>query len=72
MTVIATGLGQRPDVEGAHAGEKAQIVRVTPHPFDRSFKRREIPAVDGEARISVEACLDVDYDTPAFLRRHSE
>jgi len=72
VTVIATGLGQRPDVEGAHAGEKAQTVRVTPHPFHRSFKCREIPEVDGEARISVEACLDVDYDTPAFLRRHSE
>jgi cell division protein FtsZ len=71
VTVIATGLGRVPDTPGEQAGERAREVRAATSPFERSFRRREIPEVDGEAKVSVDACLDVDYDTPAFLRRHS-
>ncbi len=75
VTVIATGLGQvaeRAERAEAHASEKAEATRISTNPFQRAFRRREIPEVDGEARISLDPCLEVDYDTPAFLRRHSE
>jgi cell division protein FtsZ len=71
VTVIATGLGQAPEASGERAGERAREARAATSPFERSFRRRDIPEVDGEPKVSVDACLDVDYDTPAFLRRHS-
>jgi cell division protein FtsZ len=73
VTVIATGLGQPVETTGhQQASDKAQVGRSGGSPFDRVFRRREIPEVDGETRVSVEGCLDVDYDTPAFLRRQSD
>jgi cell division protein FtsZ len=75
VTVIATGLGGRCEPNESRVSERSQqTARIATNPFQRAFRRREIPEVDGEARISMDACLDVniDYDTPAFLRRHSE
>ncbi|HVP56516.1 MAG TPA: cell division protein FtsZ [bacterium] len=71
VTVIATGLGQRSEAAEARA-DRLDEARMTPNPFQRVFRRREIPEADGEARVSIDPCLEVDYDTPAFLRRHSE
>jgi cell division protein FtsZ len=70
VTVIATGLGQREAADEA-ATDRAAAGRASGTPFERVFKKREISQVDGEPTVSVDACLDVDYDTPAFLRRHS-
>jgi cell division protein FtsZ len=72
VTVIATGLGQRAEPAEARAAERIDETRTNPNPFQRVFRRREIPEVDGDARVSIDPCLEVDYDTPAFLRRHSE
>jgi cell division protein FtsZ len=74
VTVIATGLGGRCEPSESRVSERSQTARIATNPFQRAFRRREIPEVDGEARITMDACMDVniDYDTPAFLRRHSE
>jgi len=72
VTVIATGLGQKAEGASTRLAERLEEPGANPNPFQRVFKRREIPEVDGEARISMDPCLEVDYDTPAFLRRHSE
>jgi cell division protein FtsZ len=72
VTVIATGLGQRAEHTEERSAERLDETRTNPNPFQRVFRRREIPEVDGGARVSIDPCLEVDYDTPAFLRRHSE
>jgi cell division protein FtsZ len=72
VTVIATGIGRR----GTEMEEKVVEREETPHIrrtfVQRTFRKREIPEVEGEPRVSMGPCLDVDYDTPAFMRRHSE
>jgi len=72
VTVIATGLGQPVEGTGHQTADRTQAGRSAGSPFDRVFKRREIPDATSETRVSVESCLDVDYDTPAFLRRQSD
>ena len=72
VTVIATGLGQRVEPADARAADKLDETRNNPNPFQRVFRRREILEVDGDARVSIDPIIEVDYDTPAFLRRHSE
>jgi cell division protein FtsZ len=72
VTVIATGIGRRVVEEKRPAAERKDVPIVNGTFFQRSFKRREIPEVDGEPRVTMDSCLDVDYDTPAFMRRQSE
>ena len=73
VTVIATGIGGRivreKPVE-APAQEETPETGATF--FQRAFKKREIPGVEGQARLSMDQGFGVDYDTPAFMRRHSE
>jgi cell division protein FtsZ len=71
VTVIATGMGQKMETAERHASERPQAGRPSSAPFERVFKRRETQETDGGIPVSVDAGLDVDYDTPAFLRRHS-
>jgi cell division protein FtsZ len=72
VTVIATGIGRHIVEEKPKAVEQSQGTRINNGVFQRTFKRREIPEVEGEPRVSMDACLDVDYETPAFMRRHCE
>jgi cell division protein FtsZ len=72
VTVIATGIGRHIVEEKHKAVEQSQSTRINNGLFQRAFKRREIPEVEGEPRVSMDACLDVDYETPAFMRRHCE
>jgi cell division protein FtsZ len=72
VTVIATGIGKHPVEERPEAAEQNQSSRVNSGLFQRAFRKREIPEVDGEPRVSVDACLEVDYETPAFMRRHCD
>ena len=71
VTVIATGIGGKPR-EVQPPAIQEQTTRVSNGLFQRAFRKREVPQVDGETRVSMDACLDVDYETPAFLRRHSD
>jgi len=72
VTVIATGIGR----QNTEMEEKVVEREETPHIrrtfVQRTFRKRDIPEVEGEPRVSMGPCLDVDYDTPAFMRRHSE
>jgi cell division protein FtsZ len=72
VTVIATGIGGIAPAERAAVSEPSQVARVNGGFLQRAFKRRDMPEVDSEARVTVDACLDVDYETPAFIRRHSD
>jgi cell division protein FtsZ len=72
VTVIATGIGKSPAEDRAAAHDQSQTARINGGFLQRAFKRREIPDVDTETRVSVDPCLDVDYETPAFIRRHSD
>lgn len=72
VTVIATGIGRHIVEEKPKAVEQSQGSRISNGLFQRALKRREIPEVEGEPRVSMDACLDVDYETPAFMRRHCE
>jgi cell division protein FtsZ len=76
VTVIATGIG-RPAIEDRPRErereiEQSQTARDNQSILQRAFRKREIPEVDGEPRVSMDTCLDVDYETPAFLRRHCD
>lgn len=72
VTVIATGIGRIAAGREAAASEPSQVTRINGGFLQRTFKRREIPEVDSATRVSMDACLDVDYETPAFIRRHSD
>jgi cell division protein FtsZ len=72
VTVIATGIGKHPVEEKPKAVEQNQNGRINNGLFQRAFRKREIPEADGEPRVSVDACLEVDYETPAFMRRHCD
>jgi cell division protein FtsZ len=72
VTVIATGIGKKVVEERELQADRQDTPHVKRPLFQRAFKGREIPEVSGEPRVSMEPCLDVDYDTPAFMRRHSE
>ncbi len=72
VTVIATGIGKAMVEERPTSVEQSQPSRVNNGLLRRAFSKREIPEVDGEPRVPVDACLDVDYETPAFLRRHCD
>jgi cell division protein FtsZ len=71
VTVIATGIGQKVEPEVSRS-ETSQSSRINGTILQRSFKKREMPEVQKEARVPMGTCLDIDYETPAFLRRHSE
>lgn len=72
VTVIATGIGKHIVDERPKLVEQSQSTRINNGLLQRAFRRREIPEVDAEPRVSMDACLDVDYETPAFMRRHCD
>ena len=72
VTVIATGIGRHIVDEKPKVVEQNQSTRINNGLLQRAFRRREIPEVDAEPRVSMDACLDVDYETPAFMRRHCD
>jgi cell division protein FtsZ len=72
VTVIATGIGRNPQEDRPTIRDHSETNRINSSFLQRAFKRRDIPEVDGETRVSVDPCLDVDYETPAFIRRHSD
>jgi cell division protein FtsZ len=74
VTVIATGIG-KPVVREKPADrevEQSPTLRDNQSILQRTFRKREIPEVGGEPRVSMDGGLDVDYETPAFLRRHCD
>jgi cell division protein FtsZ len=73
VTVIATGIGGKVVREKpVETPTEQETPEAGPIFFRRAFKRREIPGVEGQARLSMDQGFGVDYDTPAFMRRHSE
>jgi cell division protein FtsZ len=73
VTVIATGIGSRFVREKPVTTPREREVPETGTAFfQRAFKKREISDVEGQARLSMDTGFGVDYDTPAFMRRHSE
>ncbi|MFH1312868.1 MAG: cell division protein FtsZ [Candidatus Eisenbacteria bacterium] len=72
VTVIATGIGKSSTEDRSALRDHSEPGRISNGFLQRAFKRRDIPEVDNETRVSVDACLDVDYETPAFMRRHSD
>ncbi len=73
VTVIATGIGKgKPIAEGRIISSEKQPVETEPSPLQRALRRREIPEVNPENRFSLNPRIDVDYDTPAFMRRHCD
>ena len=71
VTVIATGIGERVETQRT-AEDRPRSSRINTSFLQRTFKKRDILEVGGEAKLSGEPSMDVDYDTPAFLRRHSD
>ncbi len=72
VTVIATGIGKRNTEMEEKVVEREEAPHIRRTFVQRTFRKRDIPEVEGEPRVSLGPCLDVDYDTPAFMRRHSE
>lgn len=73
VTVIATGIGKgKPLSSGRLVASEKQPVATEPSPLQRALRRREIPEVNPDNRLSLNPNIDVDYDTPAFMRRHCD
>jgi cell division protein FtsZ len=72
VTVIATGIGKSMAREKPEEAPEQETTRTGTPFFQRAFKKRDIPEVGGQPRLSMDPGLDVDYDTPAFMRRHSD
>jgi cell division protein FtsZ len=72
VTVIATGIGLAAGQERRITSEKSQSPLANGTFLQRSFRKRQIPDVETQTRVSVDPGLDVDYDMPAFLRRHTD
>jgi cell division protein FtsZ len=73
VTVIATGIGNKVvREETVEAPKQEETPETGANFFHRAFKKREVPDVEGQARLSMDPGFGVDYDTPAFMRRHSE
>jgi cell division protein FtsZ len=73
VTVIATGIGTRTARERTvETPNEEQAPETGSAFFQRAFRKRQIPDAEGQARLSMDPGFGVDYDTPAFMRRHSE
>jgi cell division protein FtsZ len=72
VTVIATGIGLPAGEERRSVPERGQSPVVNGTFLQRNFRKRQVPEVETQARVSVDPGLDVDYDMPAFLRRHTD
>jgi cell division protein FtsZ len=73
VTVIATGIGRQAAETNPKATERAtQTPLLGGTFFQRPFVKRDVPDFSGDNRVSLDSCMDIDYETPAFLRRQSE
>lgn len=72
VTVIATGIGEKPQKKEEKPAEKPDAVREGGRIFQRAFRKREAVEVGTGTDGVVDGPLDVDYETPTFLRRHAD
>ncbi len=71
VTVIATGIGRGSAQVERRTLERSQPITNGTGFFQRALRKRAI--IDGEKEDSSETTGDeIDYETPAFLRRHSD
>jgi cell division protein FtsZ len=72
VTVIATGIGESPEKNAKQAGERNGAAREGGRIFQRAFRKRETVGLRTGTDGPADASLDIDYETPAFLRRHAD
>jgi cell division protein FtsZ len=72
VTVIATGIGDRPQKREEREVERTDAVKEGGRIFQRAFRKREAVEVSTAADRVTDSPLDIDYETPTFLRRHAD
>jgi cell division protein FtsZ len=72
VTVIATGIGERLSKREEKSAEKPEAAREGGRIFQRAFRKREVVEVGTGTDRVVDGPLDIDYETPTFLRRHAD
>jgi cell division protein FtsZ len=72
VTVIATGIGERPQRKEEKQAERTEEVKEGGRIFQRAFRKREAVEAKTAAENLAESPLDIDYETPTFLRRHAD
>ncbi len=72
VTVIATGIGEMRQKKEEKQIERTEEVREGGRIFQRAFRKREVVEVRTGTDGIVESPLDIDYETPTFLRRHAD
>jgi cell division protein FtsZ len=72
VTVIATGIGEKVERKEEKRPERAEAVKEGGRIFQRAFHKREVVEVNARNANIVDSPLDVDYETPTFLRRHAD
>ncbi len=72
VTVIATGIGEGPPKREEKLAEKPEAGREGGRIFQRAFRKREVVEVGMGTERVVDSPLDIDYETPTFLRRHAD
>ncbi|MGD9140524.1 MAG: cell division protein FtsZ, partial [bacterium] len=72
VTVIATGIGDMPPRRESKEAEKTAEVKEGGRIFQRAFRKRETVEVRAAADVIPDSPLDIDYETPTFLRRHAD
>ncbi len=72
VTVIASGIGEEPRKREEKQVERTDVVREGGRIFQRAFRRREAVEAGKTAGCIADSPLEVDYETPTFLRRHAD
>jgi cell division protein FtsZ len=72
VTVIATGIGDRPLKREAKETEKTAEVKEGGRIFQRAFRKREAVEAKTASECITDSPIEVDYETPTFLRRHAD
>ena len=72
VTVIATGIGERPQKKEEKEAERTAEVKEGGRIFQRAFRKREVAQVRAASDVIPDSPLDIDYETPTFLRRHAD
>lgn len=72
VTVIATGIGDKPPKRETRETEKTAEVTEGGRIFQRAFRKREAVEARAATQSRADSPLDIDYETPTFLRRHAD
>jgi len=72
VTVIATGIGDGPRSEEKRPSQEVEPVKEGGRIFQRAFRKRDVMQVNTRTDAAMDCPLDIDYETPAFLRRHAD